>query len=61
MDTEFRPHPVITNYEASRGGVVRNRRLKRPVGSPNNMGYLMFHTGKKTIIIIVLYSKYSME
>lgn len=51
MDQEFRPHPVITNYEASRCGVVRNRRLKKPVGSPNNMGYLKFGAGGKWYLI----------
>ena len=47
MEQEFRPHPVLINYEASRGGIVRNRRLKKPVGTVNNMGYLCFGAGGK--------------
>ena len=47
MEQEFRPHPVLVNYEASPDGVIRNRRLKKPVGWVNNMGYLMFGAGKK--------------
>ena len=47
MSQDFRPRPVLVNCDASRDGVVRNRRLKKPVGSVNNMGYLMFSAGKK--------------
>ena len=47
MNQEFRQHPVITNYEASSDGVVRNRGLKKPVGSVNNQGYLFTVGGKK--------------
>ena len=42
MEQEFKPHPVLINYEASSDGVVRNRRLKREIGLVNNMGYLRF-------------------
>ena len=48
MNQEFRPHPVLRNYEASRDGIVRNRILKKPVGVVSNAGYLRFSTGKKT-------------
>lgn len=51
MNQEFRPHPVITNYEASRDGVVRNRRLKKAVGNLNNRGYLQFNAGGKIYFI----------
>jgi len=47
MEQEFRPHPVLVNYEASRDGVVRNRRLKKPVGYINNQGYMCFTAGGK--------------
>ena len=47
MEQEFRPHPVLVNYEASRDGIVRNRRLKKPVGFVNNSGYLRFSAGGK--------------
>ena len=47
MEQEFRPHPVLVNYEASRDGIVRNRRLKKPVGYVTNMGYMQFGVGKK--------------
>ena len=47
MEQEFRPHPLLVNYEASRDGVVRNRRLKKPVGVVNNHGYLQFTVGGK--------------
>jgi hypothetical protein len=43
MNQEFRP--VLVNYEASRDGVVRHRKLKKPVGVVNNMGYLNFTVG----------------
>ena len=49
MSQDFRPHPVLANYEASSDGVVRNRRLKKPVGIVNNYGYLLFGAGKKNI------------
>ncbi len=39
---EFMRHPINTNYEASRDGVIRHCRLKKPVGSPNNAGYFIF-------------------
>jgi hypothetical protein len=45
MEQEFRP--ILDNYEASRDGIVRNRRLKKPVGYINNMGYMQFGVGKK--------------
>jgi len=45
MEQEFRP--VLDNYEASRDGIVRNRRLKKPVGYINNQGYLCFGAGEK--------------
>jgi len=51
MSKEFRPHPVLSNYEASRDGIVRNRRLKKPFGYVNNAGYLMFTVGKKGYLI----------
>ena len=47
MNQEFRPHPVLVNYEASRDGIVRNRKLKKPVGVVSNAGYLRFSAGKK--------------
>ena len=46
MSQEFKPHPVLVNYEASCDGVVRNCRLKKPVGFVDNHGYLMFSAGK---------------
>jgi hypothetical protein len=45
MEQEFKPHPVLVNYEASRDGIVRNCRLKKPVGNINNSGYLRFTAG----------------
>ena len=47
MSQDFRPHPVLVNYEASPDGVVRHRRLKKPVGVVDNHGYLRFTAGKK--------------
>ena len=47
MSQDFRPHPVLVNYEASRDGVVRHRRLKKPVGWVNNHGYLLFCVEKR--------------
>ena len=47
MDQEFRTHPVLVNYEASRDGVIRHCRLKKPVGVVNNSWYLRFTAGKK--------------
>ena len=47
MSQEFKPHPVLVNYEASGDGVVRNRNLMKPVGYVTNMGYLRVGIGKK--------------
>jgi hypothetical protein len=44
---EFSRHPIYTNYEASRDGVIRHCRLKKPVGSLNNAGYFIFSIGRK--------------
>ncbi len=41
---EFVSHPILTNYEANRDGIIRNCRLKKPVGSVTNAGYLAFNT-----------------
>ena len=49
MSQEFHPHPILVNYEASRDGIVKNRRLKKPVGFVSNTGYLRFGAGKKSI------------
>ena len=38
---------MLSNYEASRDGIVRNRRLKKPVGVVSNAGYLRFAAGRK--------------
>ena len=50
MSQDFKPHPVLVNYEASRDGVVRHRILKNSVGVVNNRGFLMFNPGKKKYI-----------
>ncbi len=42
-EKEFVRHPVYTNYEASRDGVIRNCRLKKPVGSLINAVYFIFN------------------
>ena len=47
MNQDFRPHPVLINYEASSDGIVRNCRLKKPIGWVSKMGYLRFTAGKK--------------
>ena len=47
MSQDFRPHTIHVNYEASPDGVVRNYRLKKPVGIVNSHGYLLFGAGKK--------------
>ncbi len=39
---EFVRHPIYTNYEASRDGVIRHCRLKKPVGSLDKFGYFRF-------------------
>ena len=50
MSQEFKPHPVLSNYEASRDGIVRNRRLKNTIKKMyNTMRYLMFTAGGKNI------------
>jgi hypothetical protein len=41
---EFVSHPIITNYEANRNGIIRNCRRKKPVGSVTNAGYLAINT-----------------
>ena len=47
MDKDFRPHPVLVDYEVSRAGVMRHRILKKPVGIVGNAGYLRFTAEKK--------------
>ena len=48
MNQDFRPHPVLVNYEASRDGIIRNRRLKNPLREMyNSHRYLRFTAGKK--------------
>ena len=51
MSQEFHPHPILVNYEVSRDGIVRNRRLQKPIGFVSNMGYLMFTVEKKCYYI----------
>ena len=36
----FTSHPVYVDYEASRDGIVRNKRNKKPIGVVSNMGYM---------------------
>ena len=36
----FVSHPVYTDYETSRCGIVRNKRLRKSIGMINKMGYL---------------------
>ena len=61
MSQNLRPHPVLVNYEASCEGVVRNRRLKKPVGSVNNQGYLHFTAGggKKYFCHRIIYEAFN--
>ena len=55
MDQDFKPHPVL-NYASSRDGVVRSRRIKKPVGFLINHGYLMFGAGgKKYLCHIIIF------
>jgi len=51
MSQDFKSHPILVNYEASPDGIVRHRRLKKPVGADNNMGYLIFTVGGKSYFI----------
>jgi hypothetical protein len=51
MNKEFEPHPVIANYKASRDGIIRHYRQKKPVGRDNGMRYLVFTVGGKNILI----------
>jgi len=41
-DNDFWPHPIYTNYEANRNGIIRNIKRKKPVGCLNNLGYYQF-------------------
>jgi len=50
MEQEFRPHPLLVNYEASRCGIVRHRRLKKPLGFVNNSGYMCVTVGGKNYL-----------
>ena len=51
MNQIFRPLPVHVNYEASRDGVIRHRRLKKSVGWVNKMGDLMFSVCVKNYLV----------
>ena len=47
---DFWPHPIYTNYEANRNGIIRNIKRKKPVGRQNKLGYYRFtinDNGKK--------------
>jgi hypothetical protein len=59
MNQEFRPHPVITEYEASCNGVVRHRKLKKPVGVVSNINYLKFGAGQKCHCHRIIYECYN--
>ena len=39
--SEYISHPKYINYEASRDGDIRHRRLKTSIGTVNNSGYLV--------------------
>jgi hypothetical protein len=54
MNQDFRPHPLLVNYEASRDVVIRNRRLKKPVCMVSNRGYLRFTAGKNTYLCHII-------
>ncbi len=45
---EFVRHPVYINYKASREGVIRNCRLKKPVGNIDKAGYFRFSINRNT-------------
>jgi len=51
MSQDFKPHPVLVNYEASADGVVSHRIIKKPVGWVTNRGYLRFGAGKKSYCV----------
>ena len=36
----FVSHPIYTDYEASRCGIIRHKRLKKNLGWISNMGYM---------------------
>jgi len=49
-DNDYWPHPIYTNYEANRNGIIRNIKRKKPIGCLNNHGYYhvtVYDNGKK--------------
>jgi len=49
-DNDFWVHPIYTNYEANRNGIVRNIKRKKPIECLNNHGYYhatVYDNGKK--------------
>ena len=49
-DNDFWVHPICTNYEANRNGIVRHTVNKKPIGSLVNRGYYkitVYDNGKK--------------
>jgi len=49
-DNDFWPHPIYTDYEANRNGIVRHIKYKKPIGYLNNLGYYnntVYDNGKK--------------
>ena len=38
-DNDYWIHPIHTNYEANRNGIIRNVKHKKPIGCQNNLGY----------------------
>ena len=61
MSQEFRSHPLLSNYEASRDGIVRHRILKNTLKKMyNTTGYLMFTAGgKKYYIHRIIYEAFN--
>ena len=46
----FISHPIYSNYEANRAGIIRHKRRKLPLGIVSNTGYLMIGISHQPII-----------
>jgi len=44
-DNDYWPHPIYTNYESNRNGIVRHIKYKKPIGQLTNRGYYKITVG----------------
>ena len=59
FDDDFWSHPIYTNYESNRNGIIRNVKFKKLVGYLTNRGYYtvtVIDNGQKKILGVIVLS-----